>query len=104
MRSQDTNAQKYQAYIHPRRFLRHKISTLENIIEFGWDCLIILDTCRPDGLETVSAEYDFINNISTHWSVGGDSWEWMANTFVSDYIEKLKIPDIILQTLTRLQS
>lgn len=61
-----------------------------NIFDFEWDCLIVLDTCRPDALETVSTEYDFINNVSTYWSVGSDSWEWMANTFVNDHIKKIK--------------
>lgn len=90
MRFQDTYARKYRAYIHLHRLLRPQSSILENAFESEWDCLIILDTCRLDDLETVSTEYDLINNISTCWSVGGDSWEWMANTFVSDYIEKTK--------------
>jgi hypothetical protein len=77
-------------YLPASIFMTSKFNIGKNIFESEWDCLIILDTCRPDGLEMVSTEYDFINNISTRWSVGGDSWEWMANTFDSDYIEKIK--------------
>jgi hypothetical protein len=77
-------------YHGPSIYLVSKFNLGENIFESEWDCLIILDTCRPDALEMVSTEYDFIDDISTRWSVGGDSWEWMANTFTLDYIEEIQ--------------
>lgn len=56
-----------------------------NVFEAYWDLLLILDTCRPDALRTVSDEYDFIDQVDERWSVGGDSWEWLANTFDDEY-------------------
>lgn len=79
-----------RSYYGPSIYTTSRFNIGENIFESEWDCLIILDTCRPDALEAVSTEYDFINEISTRWSVGGDSWEWMANTFVNDHIEEIK--------------
>ncbi len=57
----------------------------ENVYEDDWDLLIILDACRVDALEEVQEEYDFIGDISTRWSRGSTSKEWMENTFVEKY-------------------
>jgi len=70
-------------------------STLElghNIFDNEWDTLVILDTCRPDALRIVADEYPFIQreSISTKWSVGGDSPEWIANTFDEKHIEEIR--------------
>lgn len=80
-------------------FANSRYNVGHNIFDSEWDCLIILDTCRPDALDIVSDEYEFINEITKKWSVGADSSEWMANTFNTKHLEKLKERRITLQTL-----
>lgn len=70
-------------------FLNSTFGFGKNIFEEEWDLLIVLDTCRPDALRIVADEYEFINEVLEKWSVGGDSWEWMANTFDYQYIETI---------------
>ena len=61
-----------------------------NIYDLDWDVLILLDTCRVDALEQVAPEYDFIpDKIDSIVSIGSTSNEWMANTFVTDYIDQV---------------
>jgi hypothetical protein len=60
-----------------------------NVFELDWDVLLILDTCRVDALREVEEEYDFINDIGSIISVGSNSPEWIANTFVKDYQDEL---------------
>lgn len=60
-----------------------------NVFERDWDLLIILDSCRPDGLNKLKHEYSFIDNMETMWSVGGQSGEWMANTFDRQYEDQI---------------
>lgn len=55
-----------------------------NLLNDEWDLAIILDTCRPDALSEVSSEYAFIDNISTRYSIGSATPEWLANTFTTD--------------------
>ena len=83
-------AKLFRSYYLPSIFFASKFNCGENIFESECDLLIILDTCRPDALERVSTEYSFIDDISTRWSVGGDSLEWMANTFSHDYVEHIR--------------
>ena len=52
-----------------------------NIFHKEWDVAIILDTCRVDVLKSVADEYDFIEDVGSIWSVGGNSPEWIAQTF-----------------------
>lgn len=54
-----------------------------------WDLLIILDTCRVDALEVASKNYDFVSNINTTISKGGQSAEWMANTFIKEFKKEI---------------
>jgi hypothetical protein len=62
-----------------------------NIFEKNWDLLIILDTCRPDALTQVACEYDFLNSsVGKIASVGASSPEWIAQTFTTKYMEKIK--------------
>jgi hypothetical protein len=58
-----------------------------NVYEREWDALIILDACRTDALQTVAPEYDFLdsNEISSMWSVGSGSLEFMCKTFTPEY-------------------
>ena len=71
-------------------YLNSQLSLGTNVFDLDWDCLIVLDTCRPDGLNQVAHEFDFVENVGSYWSVGGDSWEWMANTFTIDYIDTIR--------------
>ena len=56
-----------------------------NIFEREWDTLLILDTCRVDAMRAVADEYDFIRSIESITSVGSSSFEWMNNTFHTQY-------------------
>lgn len=58
-----------------------------NVFEEDWDLLILLDTCRPDALRAVEDEYPFINSVEKRRSVGGQSPEWIANTFDRSYAD-----------------
>lgn len=60
-----------------------------NVYERDWDVLLILDACRVDTLREVSDEYAFLEDIDTMWSVGSQSDEWMANTFIEGYREEI---------------
>lgn len=58
----------------------------ERIFEREWDALIVLDACRPDALEEVAPEYDWLpNEISTITSRGTYSRDWMVENFVNKY-------------------
>jgi len=62
-----------------------------NIYERDWDVLLVLDTARPDAIEHVADEYDFISEpIETIWSTGSGSAEWIANTFTEKYIKDIR--------------
>lgn len=61
-----------------------------NIYEQDWDLLIILDACRVDALNTVSAEYDFITSVEQTTSLGSTSKEWLVNTFIQEYTEEIQ--------------
>ncbi|KPN30684.1 hypothetical protein SY89_01420 [Halolamina pelagica] len=52
-----------------------------------WDVLVVLDTCRPDLLQEVSNEYDFLAGYDTSQSInslGSRSPEWIRKTFDPD--------------------
>jgi hypothetical protein len=68
-------------------FSRVPIGT--NILDREWDVLLILDTCRIDALYRVAPEYNFLSKdvISSIWSVGSSSSEWIAQTFTQDRCE-----------------
>lgn len=52
-----------------------------NVFSRDWDALIILDACRVDALRQVAPEYDFLEEVSSMWSVGSATAEWTAKTF-----------------------
>lgn len=62
-----------------------------NVFDRDWDILILLDTCRVDAIDYVHQEYNFLNksNIDDITSVGSTSAEWMANTFIPKYDDKI---------------
>ncbi|WP_254535250.1 hypothetical protein [Halomarina litorea] len=67
---------------------RREIGT--NFYSKEWDLLIILDACRVDALREVAPEFDFIDDVSSIWSVGSSSEEWMANTFTEPHREEIR--------------
>lgn len=63
----------------------HRLNIGQNIFDYDWDVLIVLDGCRSDALKEVESEYSFINNPSEIWSVGGRTIEWLTNTFKKEH-------------------
>jgi len=61
----------------------------ENIFDYEWDLLIILDTCRVDSLGKLSDSRSWLNNINQMRSIGSMSAEWILNTFTEDYREQI---------------
>lgn len=51
------------------------------IFDDDWDVLIILDACRSDTMKQASADYEWISEVDTRYSVGPDSPTWMDRTF-----------------------
>lgn len=72
-------------YVPISIYVHSILSNHLNVYNDDWDMLIILDTCRPDALNSVSSEYEFLDNISSRWSVGSHSAEWMMNTFTEKF-------------------
>jgi len=60
-----------------------------NVYEKDWDVLVILDACRVDLMESVTQEYDFIDDVESVSSVGSMSKEWMAKTFTDEYADEV---------------
>lgn len=61
-----------------------------SVFEREWDILIILDACRPDLLEEVSGQYDFLpSEMPTMYSVGSRSDTWMQKNFAEKYRDEL---------------
>jgi hypothetical protein len=83
--SRQSSRKLYRNLLGPSIFFNSKYNLGSNIFESDWDLLIVLDTCRPDAIRSVVNEYPFIDSVSEKWSVGGDSWEWIANTFDKKY-------------------
>lgn len=61
-----------------------------NVYKLDWDLLVVLDTCRIDALQEIKGEYDFLNKIGSRWSVGSTSKEWIEQTFVNEFQEKIR--------------
>lgn len=61
-----------------------------NVFEREWDALLILDTCRVDAMRAVADEYDFISTVESMTSVGSSSFEWMNNTFRTEYEPQIR--------------
>jgi hypothetical protein len=61
-----------------------------HVLDRDWDLLLILDTCRPDVLAEVAADYDYLStDVPELTSVGSTSWEWMERTFTDEYADEL---------------
>lgn len=60
------------------------------IFEKEWEILVILDGCRPDLMNQVSDEYDFLpSNIPTTLSLASCSSAWMEKNFTSKYRDSM---------------
>ena len=73
---------------------RHVYNYGTHVYERDWDLLLVLDTCRPDVLAEVAADYDFLEGYDPERdvlnSVGSRSPEWIRKTFdPSAYPEEL---------------
>lgn len=60
-----------------------------NVFNQDWDALVILDACRVDALQEVAPEYNFIDSLESVRSVGSSSFEWMNQTFSTDYRDEI---------------
>lgn len=59
-----------------------------NVLDYTWDGLIILDTCRPDYLEMVADEYEFIpEHVPRIYSNASWSQQWYQRTFTESYAD-----------------
>lgn len=75
----------YGTYLYGALWTTKHIQFGTNILTENWDTLIILDACRVDALKYVAPEYDFLEEITSRWSVGSTSKEWLVNTFRTKY-------------------
>lgn len=67
---------------------RYPVGT--NVFDREWDALLVLDACRVDALRAVADEYDFIHTVDSMTSVGSSSFEWMNNTFRTQYEQQIR--------------
>lgn len=76
-------------YQPPSIYYHSRYASENNIFADDWDLLIVLDTCRVDALRMVSDEYDFVSDVESRWSVGGNSGEWILNTFSRQFKDEI---------------
>ncbi|MFC7080229.1 hypothetical protein [Halorussus caseinilyticus] len=69
----------------------HRWNYGTHIFEHDWDVLLVLDTCRPDVLEDVAHEYEYVpRDVPSETSIGSASIEWVKKNFTNDdYAEEL---------------
>lgn len=49
-----------------------------------WDICVVLDATRWDAFQQVALEYDWLDGVTSAWSVGSASPEWYGKTFAPD--------------------
>lgn len=55
-----------------------------------WDVLLVLDCCRPDALEELSPEYDWLPaRVNRTWSPASWSKAWMKKSFSEKYAAEM---------------
>ncbi|WP_311170657.1 hypothetical protein [Halobellus ordinarius] len=60
------------------------------VFEEDWDLLIVLDACRVDAIREVSSEFGILpDNITSVWSQGSTSKEWVERTFSNENLEEI---------------
>lgn len=62
----------------------------ENVYDYDWDALIVLDACRVDELKRQSAAFDFLSDVDQLPSVATYSPSWMEKTFGNAPAEELE--------------
>lgn len=80
----------YHVYVGSLLSVSSRVDIGTNVFSRDWDVLIVLDACRVDALRAVEDEYEFINDISSVWSVGSTTVEWMALTFRKKYTSTIQ--------------
>ncbi|WP_160132618.1 hypothetical protein [Halococcus salsus] len=82
-------------------FSRYPIG--DNVFDDDWDLLILLDTCRLDGLLEMRNRnrYSWLGDASlqSRLSVGGSTLEWTAQTFRAPYSAQINRTDYIAGNL-----
>ncbi|MFH5801167.1 hypothetical protein [Haladaptatus sp. CMAA 1911] len=53
----------------------------DNIYDYEWDLLVVVDACRLDLMQEVAPEYSYIPSVSSHWSLDSTTALWMQRTF-----------------------
>lgn len=77
-------------YIGGLRNLGQRVNYGTSIWEDDWDVLLILDACRYDLFEETYDEAEFIDLLSSRYSVASHSIEFMQKTFSNYWAEELK--------------
>lgn len=73
-----------------RRAGSHSPAFGESVWDRDWDVLVLLDACRPDALEAVSSEYDFLPaEVPTMTSRASWSRAWCYETFAPQYRDEV---------------
>lgn len=80
----------YKTYLGSWYTLSSRMDFGTNVFATDWDALIILDACRVDAMKEVAPEYDFLGDVSSIWSVGSTSPEWIVNTFDRQWIDTIR--------------
>jgi len=70
--------------------LTSRVPVGRNVFNYNWDLLIILDTCRFDALQEMTSDYNFLTDISKCWSIGGNTLEWISQTFADRYLNEIR--------------
>lgn len=53
----------------------------ENVYDFDWDLLVVVDACRLDLFRELGHEYDYVTDVESIWSVDSVTRFWMRKTF-----------------------
>jgi hypothetical protein len=59
------------------------------IYEENWDLLIVLDGCRLDLMEELTAEIEYIDSVGQRRSVDTMTREWMRKNFRDEFTEEM---------------
>ena len=61
----------------------------ENIYDYEWDVLVVLDATRVDAMEAVADDFDFIEAVETFRSPGSATYQWIQRTFTEEYSDEM---------------
>ena len=70
-----------RGYLRSLQAVGRRLPYGTSVYDREWDVLVVLDACRADLFRRVEPEFDRFEEVSTIWSVGSSSSEWMENTF-----------------------